>query len=138
MAGHWPFGLGWGRPEFKDGNTAFTLNFVANAPLITIYRAGIIVGLIFITLLIVGCVMSGKLIRSNSLPYAMFGGIFIGMCFVALQLDHMVATIPQVTVMFSVLLTFLIYIDQDRQRSRRESEAIRTAPTDRAYTPSLR
>src|ERR1700712_2856985 len=53
MAGHWPFGLGWGRPEFKDGNTAFTLNFVANAPLITIYRAGIIVGLIFITLLIV-------------------------------------------------------------------------------------
>ena len=138
MAGHWPFGLGWGRPEFKDGNTAFTLNFVANAPLITIYRAGIIVGLIFITVLLMGCVMSGRLIRSNSLPHAMFGGIFIGMCLVALQLDHMVATIAQVTLMFSVLLTFLIFVDQDRQKARREFEATQAAPTDAVSTPLLR
>jgi hypothetical protein len=138
MAGHWPFGLGWGRPEFKDGNTAFTLNFVANAPLITIYRAGIIVGLVFIALLLMGCVMSGRLIRSNSLPHAMFGGIFIGMCLVALQLDHMVATIAQVTLMFSVLLTFLIFVDQDRQRARREFEVAEVAPTEAASTPLLR
>jgi len=137
MAGHWPFGLGWGRPEFKDGNTAFTLNFVANAPLITIYRAGIVVGLIFITMLILGCVVSGRLIRSNSLPYAMFGGIFIGMCFVALQLDHMVATIPQVTLMFSVMLTFLIFVDQERQRARQEFDAVEKASTERPSMPPL-
>jgi polysaccharide biosynthesis protein PslJ len=138
MAGHWPFGLGWGRPEFKNGATAFTLNFVANAPLITIYRAGIIVGLVFITVLLMGCVMSGKLIRSNSLPYAMYGGIFIGMCFVALQLDHMVATIPQVTLMFSVMLTFLIVIDEDRRRNRQEAHTLPSPRTEPAYSPLLR
>jgi hypothetical protein len=138
MAGHWPFGLGWGRPEFKNGNTAFTLNFVANVPLITIYRAGIIVGVVFIALLVVGCVMSAKALRSNSLPNAMYGGIFIGICFVALQLDHMVADIPPVTLMFSILLVFLVVVDQDRRRSRHAPEPIREFVPDTAYSPSIR
>lgn len=138
MAGHWPFGLGWGRPEFKDGNTAFTLNFVANVPLITIYRAGIIVGVVFIALLAVGCIMSGKAIRSNSLTNAMYGGIFIGICFVALQLDHMVADIPQVTLMFSILLTFLVVVDQDRQRTRHAPDPTREFLADEAYSPLIR
>jgi polysaccharide biosynthesis protein PslJ len=138
MAGHWPFGLGWGRPEFKDGNTAFTLNFVANVPLITIYRAGIIVGVVFLALLVVGCVMSGKALRSNSLSRAMYGGIFIGICFVALQLDHMVADIPQVTLLFSILLVFLVVVDQDRRRSRHAPEPTREYLADTAYSASIR
>jgi hypothetical protein len=117
MQGHWLFGLGWGRPEFKDGNTAFTLNFVANVPLITIYRGGLIVGVVFIALLALGCVMSARLIRSDSTANAVFGGIFIGMCLVALQLDHMVATLQQMTLMFSILLVFLVVVDRDRTRS---------------------
>lgn len=132
MSGHWLFGLGWGRPEFKDGGTAFTLNFVANVPLITIYRGGLIVGAVFIALLALGCIMSGRAIRSDSTANALFGGIFIGMCFVALQLDHMVATIQQVTLMFSILLVFLIVVDQDRQRSRHAPQS----PTDFAKEPS--
>jgi hypothetical protein len=138
MAGHWPFGLGWGRPEFKDGNTAFTLNFVANVPLITIYRAGIIVGLVFIALLVVGCVMSGKALRGNSLPNAMYGGIFIGICCVALQLDHMVADIPQITLLFSILLVFLVVVDRDRRKPRHAPEITQEHPADQAYSPSLR
>jgi hypothetical protein len=138
MAGHWPFGLGWGRPEFKDGNTAFTLNFVANVPLITIYRAGIIVGVVFLALLVVGCVMSGKALRSNSLSHAMYGGIFIGICLVALQLDHMVADIPQVTLLFSILLVFLVVVDQDRRRSRHAPEPTRESLADTAYSASIR
>lgn len=117
MAGNWLFGLGWGRPEFKDGNTAFTLNFVANVPLITIYRGGLIVGAVFIALLALGCLMSARAIRSDSTAHALFGGIFIGMCLVALQLDHMVATLQQVTLMFSIMLAFLVVVDQDRTRS---------------------
>ena len=60
------------------------------------------------------------------------------MCLVALQLDHMVATIAQVTLMFSVLLTFLIFVDQDRQKAGREFEETQAAPTDAASTPLLR
>lgn len=126
MAGHWIFGLGWGRPEFKSGQTAFTLNFVANVPLLTIYRAGLIVGMVLIALLLIGCIMGSKALRSDSLPYAMYGGVFIGVVFVALQLDHMVVDIPQVTLMFSVLLAFLVYVDQDRKASRHAIERARS------------
>ena len=137
MQGHWLLGLGWGRPEFKDGGTAFTLNFVANAPLITIYRGGLIVGAVFIALLAFGCIMSGRAIRSDSTANALFGGIFIGMCFVALQLDHMVATIQQVTLMFSILLVFLVVVDQDRKRSRHAPQSPREFVTEPSYSPLL-
>lgn len=137
MAGHWLFGLGWGRPEFKDGGTAFSLNFVANVPLITIYRGGLIVGAVFLALLVVGCVMSARAIRSDSTPNALFGGIFIGICLVALQLDHMVATIQQVTLMFSILLVFLVVVDQDRRSSRHTPALPREFVRGPSYSPLL-
>jgi hypothetical protein len=137
MQGHWLLGLGWGRPEFKDGGTAFTLNFVANVPLITIYRAGLIVGAVFIALLVLGCIMSARAIRSDSTPNALFGGIFIGICFVALQLDHMVATIQQVTLMFSILLVFLVVVDQDRQSSRHAPQSPGEFIREPSYSPLL-
>ncbi|BBY48987.1 hypothetical protein MARA_24550 [Mycolicibacterium arabiense] len=138
MAGHWPFGLGWGRPEFKDGNTAFTLNFVANVPLITIYRAGLIVGFAFLVVLAIGCIMSSRAIRGDSGARALYGGIFIGVCLVALQLDHMVATIQQVTLMFSILLVFLVVVDQDQKSSRHAQTAAEEPVTNRSYSPLLR
>lgn len=115
MSGHWPFGLGWGRREFVDGAYAFTLNFVSNSPLIAIYRAGIIVGLIFIAILVMGCVMSYRALRSDSLPAAIYGGVFIGFCVVALQLDHPVVDIPQSVIAFGFLLAYLVYVDRSRQ-----------------------
>ncbi len=115
MAGHWPFGLGWGRREFVDGAFAFNLNFVSNSPLIAIYRAGIIVGLIFIAILVMGCIMSYRALRSDSLPAAIYGGVFIGFCVVALQLDHPVVDIPQSVIAFGFLLAYLVYVDRARQ-----------------------
>jgi hypothetical protein len=116
MSGHWLFGLGWGRREFVDGSFAFNLNFVSNAPLIAAYRAGMIAGLIFVAVLVIGCVMSYRALRSDSLPAALYGGVFIGFCVVALQLDHPVVDIPQMTAAFGILLTFLVYVDRSREK----------------------
>jgi polysaccharide biosynthesis protein PslJ len=112
MSGHWAFGLGWGRQEFKNGADGFTLNHVANAPLLTVYRGGILAGLLFVAVLVIGCVMAYRALRSPSLPAAMLGGVFICFCVVALQLDFPVVTIPSVTMMFSVFLVFLVYVNQ--------------------------
>jgi hypothetical protein len=112
MAGHWWFGLGWGREEFKSGATGFTLNHVANAPLLTVYRGGIITGLIFVAVLVIGGVMAYRTLRSSSLAYAALGGVYIAFCVIALQLDFPTVTIPAVTMMFSVFIAFLIYVDQ--------------------------
>lgn len=117
MSGHWLFGLGWARPEFKNGVVAYAINIVANSPLLTIYRAGIFAGLAFTAVVIIGCIMGYRALRSDSLPFAVFGGVFIAFCFVALQLDHGVTDIPQTTLCFSVLLAFLGYVDRLRRES---------------------
>ena len=107
MSGHWTTGLGWGRPEFKDGNLAFQLNYVSNAPLITVYRAGIFAGLAFVAILVIGCILGYRALRSSSTPNAILGGLFISACVLALQLDHTVASVPQPTMLFGILLAFL-------------------------------
>ncbi len=123
LSGHWFFGLGWARPEFKDGALAFQVNYVANAPLLTVYRGGVFAGLAFVAVLIAGAVVGWRLITGRSLPRALVGGIFIGFCLVGLQLDHpVVATLP-VTTTFSVLLAFLVHADRLRR--------IEDPPTDR-------
>jgi len=119
MAGHWIFGLGWGRREFKDGAYAFQLNFVANGPLITIYRGGIIVGALFVLMVLIGCYLSYKALRSDSFSEALYGGCFIGFAIVALQLDHPIVTTPQSTLMYSFFLAYLVYLEESRRRRRR-------------------
>jgi polysaccharide biosynthesis protein PslJ len=115
MSGHWPFGLGWGRKEFVDGALAFQVNYVSNSPLIAIYRGGIIVGLVFIAVLIMGCVISWRALRSDSFPAAMYGGVFIAFCIIALNLDHPVVDIPQSVAAFGIFMAFLVYVDRSRQ-----------------------
>ncbi len=111
MAGHWWFGLGWGRPEFKDPSKAFAVNHVANAPLLTVYRGGVITGLFFVAVLVIGCLMAYRALRSESTSSAFLGGVFISFCVIALQLDFPTVTIPSVAMMSSVLLVFLTYVD---------------------------
>ena len=112
VSGHWLFGLGWARPEFKSGVLQFQLNLISNAPLMHIYRAGIFTGLAFIAVCLVGCAAGYRAMRSDKLSYAIYGGVFIGYCFVALQLDHGVVDVPQGALVFSILLAFLGYVDQ--------------------------
>ncbi|MCW2557848.1 MAG: hypothetical protein JWP55_1812, partial [Mycobacterium sp.] len=101
----------------------FQLNYVSNSPLIAIYRAGIIVGLIFLAVLVMGCVMGWRALRSDSFPAAIYGGVFIGFCVIALNLDHPVVDIPQSAAAFSIFMAFLVYVD----RSRRSPDAPRNA-----------
>ena len=112
MSGHWLFGLGWGRPEFKNGNLAFQLNYVSNAPLITVYRGGIFAGLAFVGVLVVGCLVGYRALRSASTANAIMGGFFISACFLALQLDHTVASVSQPVMLFGILLAFLSSTEQ--------------------------
>jgi polysaccharide biosynthesis protein PslJ len=121
MAGYWWFGHGWGGKWFKDGSFAYNYNHVANAPLWTTFRGGVFTGLAFALVIIVGCIISYRCLRSNSLPVAIYGGIFIGFVVVALQLDHPVVGIPQSTIAYSILLAFLVYADQSRYESADDS-----------------
>lgn len=124
MSGHWIFGLGWGRVEFKDPSAAFEVNYVANAPLLTVYRGGIVVGVIFAVLLVMCCVTAYKTLRGQDLGAAALGGVFIGFCLVALQLDFPVVTIPSVTMMFSVFMAFLVYAYRESVTTERLPESI--------------
>ncbi|WP_072806225.1 O-antigen ligase family protein [Rhodococcoides yunnanense] len=108
MAGHWLFGLGWGRAEFKDPGHAFAVNYVANAPLLSVYRGGILAGLAFVAVLVAGAIIGYRCLRSNKWEHGFIGGGFIGFSVVALQLDFPVVTIPATTMAFSVLLVFLV------------------------------
>ncbi|OZC60366.1 hypothetical protein CH267_05335 [Rhodococcus sp. 06-621-2] len=108
MAGHWLFGLGWGREEFKDPGTAFDVNYVANAPLLSVYRGGIFTGLAFLAIIVVGAYLGYRCLRSRNWEHGFIGGGFIGFSVVALQLDFPVVTIPATTMAFSVLIVFLI------------------------------
>ncbi|MCF6385471.1 O-antigen ligase domain-containing protein [Mycobacterium sp. MBM] len=125
MDGHWLFGWGWSQREFKDGAYAFLENFVSNAPLIAIHRGGIFVGAAFLGVVVIGCVMGYRLLRSNSLPGALYGGVFIGFSIVALNLDHPVVVIPQIVFLYTIFLTFLTYADQLR-REDEEKSALQT------------
>jgi polysaccharide biosynthesis protein PslJ len=117
VSGHWLFGLGWTRPEIIDPAASYALNIISNAPLLQIYRAGIFTGLAFLAIIVIGCVMSYRALRSDSLPFAVYGGVFIAFCVVALNLDHGVTDVPQTTLCFSVFLAFLGYVDRSRRRA---------------------
>ncbi|WP_245865710.1 O-antigen ligase family protein [Rhodococcoides kyotonense] len=108
MAGHWLFGLGWGRTEFKDPGSAFEVNYVANAPLLSVYRGGILAGLAFVAVIVVGAIIGYRCLRSKNWEHGFIGGGFIGFSVVALQLDFPVVTIPATTMAFSVLIVFLV------------------------------
>lgn len=135
MGGHWLFGWGWSQREFKDGAYAFIENFVSNAPLIAIHRGGIFVGAAFLAVVVIGCVIGYRLLRANSLPGALYGGVFIGFSVVALNLDHPVVVIPQIVFLYTIFLVFLAYADQLR-REDQEQAALQTRVAEAAeYVP---
>lgn len=115
LGNHWIFGRGWSLREFKDGPYAFTQNFVSNAPLIAIHRGGLIAGLSFLAVIVIGCVIAAKLIRSNSLAHAFYGGVFMAFSIIALNLDHPVVVIAQITFLYTFFLIFLEYSDELRK-----------------------
>lgn len=127
MGDNWIFGNGWSLREFKDGPYAFTENFVSNAPLIAVHRGGLIAGLSFLAVIIIGCVVAAKLIRTDSLPYAFYGGVFVSFSTITLNLDHPVVVIAQMTFMYTFFLVFLQYADEQRRAGALDSPVAATS-----------
>jgi hypothetical protein len=134
VSGHWLFGLGWARPEFISGAASFAMNLISNAPLLQIYRGGMFTFLAFMAVILIACVLGYRALRSDSLPFAVYGGVFIAFCIVALNLDHGVTDIPQTTLCFSVFLAFLLYVDRSR-RSASDRTAANTREMPAAVAP---
>ena len=113
MSGHWFFGLGWDRPEFRTGQAAQTFNYVSNAPLLTVYRGGLITGVMFSLILLMGCVLAYLALRSRWLPNAAFGGLFIGLALIYMNLAQSVVDMPVMTMQWSIALAFMVYVAQN-------------------------
>jgi len=107
MRHHWWFGKGWGIEEFRDPTAGQLTNYVANAPLLTVYRAGVFVGALFVVLLIAGMFRSAGLLHRGTFPQAVVAAGFVAVALVALQLDFPVALLPPATMSFAVLLAFV-------------------------------
>jgi hypothetical protein len=107
MAGHWLWGLGWVREEFREALVTFTVNPVANTVLITIYRAGLIVGLVGLVILVILIVRSWWAMRGDFTDHVI-GATVLAFCLVALQLDVPVAFQAPGTALFSFLVALLI------------------------------
>lgn len=103
MEGHWWWGLGWAREEFRDFGLGVTVNYIANAPLLTIYRGGILVGLVGVGLLLAVLVRSLAATR-RSFHHAVLASGLVAFCLVALQVDFPVVTQAPATAVFSFLL----------------------------------
>ena len=131
MSGHWVFGLGWDRPEFRTGQAAQTFNYVSNAPLLTVYRAGLITGLAFCVILLMACGLAYLALRSRWFPNAVFGGLFIGLALVYMNLAQSVVDMPVMTLQWSIALAFVVYVAQnaiDELRTRRLLSELEPAP----------
>lgn len=108
MEGRWWFGRGWGAVELLDEVAGYNANYVANTPLLTIYRGGILVGLVFAALLVAGCVISYRRLRTPDWTAGVLGATFLAMVLIALQLDFPVVTSPPVTMAFGLLLAAVV------------------------------
>lgn len=103
MAGHWWWGLGWAREEFRETAVAWKVNVVANAPLLTAYRGGVLVMAVAVLLLLALVARTFRVDRHAFEPLALACGV-TGLCLVALQLDYPVVTQAPATAAFSLLV----------------------------------
>lgn len=103
LDGHWLWGLGWDREEFRNVAVGQTVNFVANAPLLTVYRGGVVLGLAVAVVLAVLVVRAVARARGSFEAAVLSCGV-AGFCLVALQLDFPVVIQHPATAVFSLLV----------------------------------
>lgn len=111
MEGNWIWGLGWAREEFRDFGVGVTVNYIANAPLLTYYRAGVLVGSVAVVLLIAVFLWALGSLR-RSFHHAVLASGLVAFCLVALQLDFPVVTQAPATAVFSLLLGLSLTRDE--------------------------
>jgi hypothetical protein len=103
IEGHWLWGLGWAREEFRDPVVGRLVNYVANTPLITVYRGGIVLGLLVVLILVI-LVLRSWLAARGAFEEAVLCCTVIAFVLVALQLDFPVALQYPATALFSLLV----------------------------------
>lgn len=106
MSGHWLFGRGWGLPELLDGSIARVSNYPANAALLTLYRGGMLMAIVFTALLVVLLVQGWRLLRRSAFEEAVLGAGVLGLVLVAFQLDFPVVTIIPAVVLLGLLVVY--------------------------------
>jgi multisubunit Na+/H+ antiporter MnhF subunit len=107
MSGHWLLGRGFGAPELTNATAAAATNYVANAPLLTVYRGGVVVGLAFTALMLTAGLHAWRLLRGSRFETVVVGAGYLGVMLVALQLDFPVVTLSPATLTFALLLAFV-------------------------------
>jgi hypothetical protein len=107
MHTHWLLGRGFGLPELNNANVAAVSNYVANAPLLVVYRNGLVIGILYSALLLTAAVASWRLLRGPVFERAAIGAGFLGLLLVALQLDFPVITLSPAILSFAMLLAFV-------------------------------
>jgi hypothetical protein len=107
LRGHWFFGRGFGAPELIDATATAATNYVANAPLLAVYRGGVIVGLTFTVLMLMAGVQAWRMLRRHDFESAALGAGYLGLMLVAFQLDIPIITLTPAVLVFSLLLAFL-------------------------------
>lgn len=121
--GHWWTGIGWVREEFRESTVAATVNYVANAPLLTIYRGGLVIAIPFMIMLLAGVLRSLRVLRRGTTAGAVLGAGLIAMVVVALQLDFPVVTQAPATTVLAIFIGFVAHrsfdppFDRFRERS---------------------
>lgn len=135
MDGAWLFGHGWYLREFWDPVYGFHVNYAANTPLVVIYRGGIVVGLVFVVLLVLGLVVSVRAMRRGQSGAGIGGGVLFGLVFVAFQLDFPVVTMPPLAMCFALLLAEVQALDRIDPPEPRDAEQSSARPTPHLTVP---
>lgn len=107
MSGKWAFGLGWGRPEFRDAAASYSVNMVANAPLAVIYRAGIFAFVGYALLVILLSILALRLLRSAVVADQVIGAVVVGVLFV-IQTGYATVILAPVVSLFYLFAGFAV------------------------------
>ena len=116
MDGHWAWGLGWARPEFRSAGLTQAVNFVANGPLLTVYRGGLVVGLV-VVLGALAIAFRAWVYAARSFAAAVVCCLLIAMVFVAFQLDFPIVNQAPATAAVSLLVAMTLFVPTDRTES---------------------
>lgn len=117
VGGQWWWGLGWDREEYRSVAVGRTVNFVANAPLFTVYRGGVVLGAVAVLILVVLVLRLGWIPRGSFERLVLAGGV-AAFCLVALQLDFPVVIQHPATAVFSVLVGLSLGRPLDEQEEQ--------------------
>ena len=114
MDGHWIWGLGWARPEFRSAGLTQAVNFVANGPLLTIYRGGLVVGIMIACAALV-IAFRAWVYADRSFAAAVVCSLLIAMLCVAFQLDFPIVNQAPATIAMSLLIAMTLSVPVDRE-----------------------